>query len=65
MTNNNETIKITWVATRAQKELDIAKAEAKFLSKVLSGLQRRLERLEGRGTDGSDLLPLEWGSDDD
>ena len=34
-TNKNEAIKIAGVATKAQKELDIARAEAKQPSKVV------------------------------
>ena len=53
--------RITRVAARAQRELDIARGE----TKVISGLQERLDALEARGSVGSDHPPLESGSSDD
>ena len=44
-----ETNKSATVATKAHKELGIAKREAKELSGVVIELQRRLDRLEGLG----------------
>ena len=58
-------VKITKVATAAQRELDIARGETRLLNKVINGLQQRLDRLEGRGSVGSDLPPLGSGSSDD
>ena len=63
-TSKKEAIKIPGVATKAQKELDIARGGAKQLSTVLKGLQKRLDRLEGIRSDSSDHTPLELGSDD-
>ena len=57
--------RIARVAARAQRELDIARAETKSLNKVISGLQQRLDALEARGSVGSDHPPLESGSSDD
>ena len=57
--------RISGVAARAQKELDIARAETKSLTNVVSGLQERLDALEARGSVGSDHPPLESGSSDD
>ena len=62
--SKNEAIRIAGVATKAQKELDIARAEVKQLSGTVRGLQRRVDRLEGIGSDGSDIPALELGSDD-
>ena len=53
------------VAARAQKELDIARAETRQLNTVISGLQQRLDALEARGSISSDHPPLESGSSDD
>ena len=58
-------VKIAKVATAAQRELDIARGETRLLNKVISGLQQRLDQLEGRGSVGSDHPPLESGSSDD
>ena len=57
--------RIARVAARAQRKLDIARGETKSLSKVISGLQQRLDALDARGSVGSDHLPLESGSSDD
>ena len=57
--------RISEVAARAQKELDIARAETRQLNTVISGLQQRLDALEARGSVGSDHPPLESGSSDD
>ena len=57
--------RISKVAARAQKELDIARAETRQLNTVISGLQQRLDALEARGSVGSDHPPLESGSSDD
>ena len=58
-------VKIAKVATAAQMELDIARGETGLLEKVINGLQHRLDRLEGRGSVGSDPQPLESGSSND
>ena len=53
------------LATKAQRELDIAKVEAKKLSSVVSELQRRLDRLEKLQSNGSGWLqPQVSGSND-
>ena len=57
--------RISKVAVRAQKDLDIARAEIRQLNTVISGLQLRLDALEARGSVGSDHPPLESGSSDD
>ena len=57
--------RISEVAARAQRELDIARAETRQLNTVISGLQQRLDTLEARGSVGSDHPPLESGSSDD
>ena len=57
--------RISKVAARAQKELDIARAETRQLNTVISGLQQRLDALEARGSVCSDHPPLESGSSDD
>ena len=64
-TGKGEMARISTVAARAQKELDIARAETKSLTNVVSGLQERLDALEARGSVGSDRPPLESGSSDD
>ena len=64
-TGKGEMARISRVAARAQKELDIARAETKSLNNVVSGLQQRLDALEARGSVGSDHPPLESGSSDD
>ena len=64
-TGKGEMARISRVAARAQKELDIARAETKSLTNVVSGLQQRLDALEARGSVGSDHPPLESGSSDD
>ena len=64
-TGKSEVARISTVAARAQKELDIARAETKSLTNVVSGLQERLDALEARGSVGSDHPPLESGSSDD
>ena len=64
-TGKGEMTRISKVATRAQKELDIARAETRQLNTVISGLQQRLDALEARGSVGSDHPPLESGSSDD
>ena len=53
-TGKGEIARISRVAARAQKELDIARAETKSLTNVVSGLQQRLDALEARGSVGSD-----------
>ena len=62
-----EMVKIAKVATAtaAQRGLDIARGKTRLLNTVISGLQQRLDRLEGRRSVGSDLPPLESGSSDD
>ena len=60
-----EMVKIAKVATAAQREPDIAGGETRLLNKVINGTQQRLDRLEGRGSVGSDLPALESGSSDD
>ena len=57
--------RIARVVARAQRELDIARGETKWLSKVISGLQQGLDALEARGSDVSDHPPVESGSSDD
>ena len=64
-TGKGEMARISKVAARAQKELDIARAETRQLNTVISGLQQRLDALEARGSVGSDHAPLESGSSDD
>ena len=64
-TGKGEMARISRVAGRAQKELDIARAETKSLTNVVSGLQQRLDALEARGSVRSDHPPLESGSSDD
>ena len=64
-TGKSEMARISTVAARAQKNLDIARAETKSLTNVVSGLQDRLDALEARGRVGSDHPPLESGSSDD
>ena len=64
-TGKGEMARISRVAARAQRELDIARAETKSLTNVVSGLQQRLDALEARGSVGSDHPPLESGSSDD
>ena len=64
-TGKGEMARISRVAARAQKELDIARAETKSLTNVVSGLQQRLDALAARGSVGSDHPPLESGSSDD
>ena len=56
-----EMVKIAKVATAAKRELDIARGETRLLNTVINGLQQRLDRLEGRGSVGSALPPLESG----
>ena len=60
-----EMVKIAKVATAAQREQDIARGETGLLNKVINGLQQRLDRLEGRGSVGSDLPTPGSGSSDD
>ena len=64
-TGKGEMTRISKVAARAQRELDIARAETRQLNTVTSGLQQRLDALEARGSVGSDHPPLESGSSDD
>ena len=64
-TGKSEVARISTVAARTQKELDIARAETKSLTNVVSGLQERLGAMEARGSVGSDHPPLESGSSDD
>ena len=64
-TGKVEMARISGVAARAQKDLDIARAETKSLTNVVSGLQERLDALEARRSVGSDHPPLESGSSDD
>ena len=59
-----EMVKSAQVATVTQKLLEIARGETRSLNKVISGLQRRLDALEARGSVGSDHPPLESGSSD-
>ena len=60
-----ERVKSASVTTATQKLLDIARGETRWLNKVISGLQQRLDALEARGSIGSDHPPLESGSSDD
>ena len=60
-----EMVKSANVATATQRQPDIARSETRQLNKVISGLQQRLDVLEGRGSGGSDHPPLESGSSDD
>ena len=60
-----EMVKIANVATAAQREPGIARGETGLLNKVINGRQQRLDRLESRGSVGSDSPPLESGSSDD
>ena len=60
-----EMVKSAQVTIATQKLLDIARGETRSLNKVISGLQRRLDALEARGSVGSDHPPLESGSSDD
>ena len=60
-----EMVKIAKVATAAQKELDIARGETRLLNKVINRLQQRFDRLEGRGSVGSDHPSLESSSSND
>ena len=64
-TGKGEMTCIVGVAARAQRELDIARAETRSLNTVISGLQQRLDALEARGSVGSDHPRLESGSSDD
>ena len=64
-TGKGEMTRIAGVAVRAQRELDIARAETRQLKTVISGLQQRLDALEARGSVSSDHPPLESGSSDD
>ena len=64
-TGKGEMTRIAGVAARAQRELDIARAETRQLNTVISGLQQRLDALEARGSVGSDHPALESGSPDD
>ena len=59
-----ETVKIAKVASAAQTELDIARGKTRLLNTAINGPQRRLDKLEGQGSVGSDLPPLESGSSD-
>ena len=61
--NKIEISKSAPVATKAQKELDIAKFKAKKLSSVVGEPHRRGNRLEDLRSNGRDRLrPLDWGS---
>ena len=60
-----EMVKIAKVTTAAQRQLVIARGQTRLLNKVINGLQQRLDKLEGRGSVGSDHQPLESGSSDD
>ena len=60
-----EMVKIAKVTSAAQKELHIARGETRLLNKVINGLQQRFDRLEGRGSVGSDHPSLESSSSDD
>ena len=60
-----EMVKSASVATATQKLLDIVRGETRQLNKVISGLHRRLDALEARGSVSSDHPPLESGSSDD
>ena len=63
-TGKGEMTRISKVAARAQRELDIARAETRQLNTVISGLQQRLDALEARGEAGSDPrghLWVTWG----
>ena len=60
-----ETNKSAAVTTRAGNELDISKYKAWKLNRVVTKLQRSLDRFEDLRSDGSDRPPLlELGSDD-
>ena len=63
--NRIEINKSAAVASKAQKDLDIAKYEAEKLSSVVTELQRRLDRLEHVGSDGTQRpTPLDSVSDE-
>ena len=64
-TGKGKIARISRVAARAQTALDIARAETRQLTTVISGLQQRLDALEARGSVGSDHPPPESGSSDD
>ena len=64
-TGKGEMTRIAGVAARAQRELDITRAETRSLNTVISGMQQRLDALEACGSVGSDHPPLESGSSDD
>ena len=49
--------RISGVAARAQKDLDIARAETKSLTNVVSGLQESLDALEARGASAATTHP--------
>ena len=57
----SKTNKSAPVAAKAQKDPNIAKRQAKELTSVVSKLQRRLDRLEGLGSAGCDVLPPKFG----
>ena len=62
--NKIEINKNAAVATKAQKELDVAKFEARKLSGVVSKVQKRLDTFEDLMSNRSDRLPaLDSGSD--
>ena len=78
-TGKSEMIRIARVTAGAQKELDIAKTEMVKIAKVATAakreldiaggktrlLNKRFDRLEGRGSVSSDPPPLDSGSSDD
>ena len=62
--NKTETNMSATVAAKGQKEVDIAKREARKLSGVVTDLQRRLDMSEDLGSAGSHQPSLDLGSDD-
>ena len=56
-TGKGEMARISRVAARAQKELDIARAQTKSLTNVFSGLQQRLDALEPLGASAATTHP--------
>ena len=60
--NKTKTNRSATVAAKAQKELDTAKRDAKELSGMVTQRQRRLDKVEGLGSGGSDGPPVESGS---
>ena len=56
-TGKGEMARISGVAARAQKDLDIARAETTQLNTVISGLQQRLDALEPVGASAATTHP--------